>query len=1185
MDSFAQAIADRFKQSAILSVPPPPDPARPNVFPAIDPASLDDWLTDPTALILDIRPHAAFSAARIPHAISLSVPSTLLKRPLFSLQRLSAMLPSSAARNRFSAWAAASRILVYDADSSSVPDSSNIAGLLRKFKADGFQRDLVWLKGGFHALWRDRRDLIDTSPPTPDNEHDDDDDESASSDPKSSLLKTRHLPMAAFSLSSTTVHSSPRFNTSAAGAPSAPKFVQPSSGLLPAAISAPTNSHPAFNPFFDTIRQNTELSHGITDRIPLRLPKRVRRRIHELPFPWLQDIARRAANAPHHHGSYSDSTSSESEDDEGATQADIEEGKEALAMQFFKIELSEQRRMMGIMEHHSRESGQVSQMASSSHTSNPFPYSITAGVEKGAKNRYRHIWPFEHARVRLHQKKETDDDYINASYIQPLGTTKRYIATQGPLPATFTDFWTLCWEQNVHVIVMLTREVEGAMVKCGAYWSDTVFGPLRLRLVSTEGLPSVDERPTTAGFFSQHSSLSVQPPSRVTSQRRFPHSAGSQRRYRHHHYHNKSSETVKRIFELTHTGYPEAKPRRIVHLQYLEWPDMNVPEDPRGVLGLVKQVEEAVRETQMDDQPSEPKKRRKGSNQVSLTDIDEKTGVAMHTLGGNNPVLLHCSAGVGRTGGFIAVDAILDAIRREVRNARTGDAMDVAPDSHKATTISEKTATLDLTNRQGSGEPTTEESRTIHVRMATPMQVDHPDQFENEAADATMSSSGTMQWAENVRDETGIVGSSNGPSQTTEECRFPSSSNLSFSTPESSNLAGASETPHKHGSYYYNPSSSLGTSVSGSSSYFKAHPQHQFTSDLLQASFNHQKPSASEQRHRTISAPPVHSTSATLGRYHRDIVRSLVSSPSPLHLKKGSSDLPDLSNSRVETVVKPFALSLDLMSSPSKSLSSLHPPMSSDAESPPSRSQSPSADEASFKFKSSKKASSPVNGSTSTCKVTPPDGQPKTFDYKEPRPLHEDYTPPPLTTFDDPIWEVVQDMREQRMSLCQSLRQYVFVHAAIIEGSLMVLDEEKEAAEGLIPPSRKTSKPATPTATSSSADVPQTPRSSTSASRSPKSSPSRRQNSHPYSHELASIASSSSISIGKRGASPTELPKENKEGDLMLSKRPSVKRKQRSGDDLNVVDDARYHPVPVRVTSSVLHMGGVSAPSARAMPP
>lgn len=111
--------------------------------------------------------------------------------------------------------------------------------------------------------------------------------------------------------------------------------------------------------------------------------------------------------------------------------------------------------------------------------------------------RYRNIWPFEHARVRLQKKNpkqrpsgkstpsdypnpgtlhpltlpqpidflppvtlslssarsiqlplytpaaSSTDDYVNASYVQPIGTRKRYIATQGPLPETFKDFW-LC---------------------------------------------------------------------------------------------------------------------------------------------------------------------------------------------------------------------------------------------------------------------------------------------------------------------------------------------------------------------------------------------------------------------------------------------------------------------------------------------------------------------------------------------------------------------------------------------------------------------------------------------------------------------------------------------------------------------------------------------------------------------
>jgi protein-tyrosine phosphatase len=82
----------------------------------------------------------------------------------------------------------------------------------------------------------------------------------------------------------------------------------------------------------------------------------------------------------------SSSTSDESEDDENTTSADVEEGKETLAMQFYKIEVAEQRRLMGIMEHHTRETMVVTSDMGATPPSN-FPYSITAGVEKGAKNR------------------------------------------------------------------------------------------------------------------------------------------------------------------------------------------------------------------------------------------------------------------------------------------------------------------------------------------------------------------------------------------------------------------------------------------------------------------------------------------------------------------------------------------------------------------------------------------------------------------------------------------------------------------------------------------------------------------------------------------------------------------------------------------------------------------------------
>ena len=96
------------------------------------------------------------------------------------------------------------------------------------------------------------------------------------------------------------------------------------------------------------------------------------------------------------------SSDEEGEDDE-ISAADIEEGTEALAMQFYKIELAEQKRLMGVMEHHSKESAPnmvesikrkgKGRKEKKRATTEPleFPYSITAGVEKGGKNRCAHI--------------------------------------------------------------------------------------------------------------------------------------------------------------------------------------------------------------------------------------------------------------------------------------------------------------------------------------------------------------------------------------------------------------------------------------------------------------------------------------------------------------------------------------------------------------------------------------------------------------------------------------------------------------------------------------------------------------------------------------------------------------------------------------------------------------------------
>lgn len=67
-----------------------------------------------------------------------------------------------------------------------------------------------------------------------------------------------------------------------------------------------------------------------------------------------------------------------------------------------------------------------------------------------SKNRYETILPNEHSRVQLiAEEGSTETPYINANYIKgPDFVRKCYIATQGPLPNTIYDFWLMIY-QNI----------------------------------------------------------------------------------------------------------------------------------------------------------------------------------------------------------------------------------------------------------------------------------------------------------------------------------------------------------------------------------------------------------------------------------------------------------------------------------------------------------------------------------------------------------------------------------------------------------------------------------------------------------------------------------------------------------------------------------------------------------------
>ena len=86
-------------------------------------------------------------------------------------------------------------------------------------------------------------------------------------------------------------------------------------------------------------------------------------------------------------------------------------------------------------------------------------------LHHGIYFRYANVIAYDHSRVILQpQDGLPGSDYINANYMDGYRKQNAYIATQGPLPETFGDFWRMIWEQRTATIVMMTKLEERTRV-------------------------------------------------------------------------------------------------------------------------------------------------------------------------------------------------------------------------------------------------------------------------------------------------------------------------------------------------------------------------------------------------------------------------------------------------------------------------------------------------------------------------------------------------------------------------------------------------------------------------------------------------------------------------------------------------------------------------------------------------
>jgi tyrosine-protein phosphatase 2/3 len=728
-------------------------------------------------------------------------------------------------------------------------------------------------------------------------------------------------------------------------------------------------------------------------------------------------------------------------------------------------------------------------------------------------------------------------------------------------------FCRLCWQENVHVIVMLTREVESALVKCGNYWAEGTYGPLRLKLVSTSDTPERErkrrESEMSSGFFNI-------PQARAAQQN------------------DKDEEqTIRRVFELTHTGYPDIPPRTVTQLQYLDWPDLDVPKDPRGLLELMQEVDDVVEKSgshgggawgegpllqKAGSVPSivspDPAKFEQlsdfGSSGRETTpegddsdDLDEKTGVAKHAMD-NPPVLLHCSAGVGRTGGFIAVDAVLDGVRREMRKRReekekmssgTGSPVSSVPRSQSSVSRESTDEPMEVDARSStsmSPRPDALQSAgNARHSMSVSVGVDRED----------LPPSGASRQQSEAMDVDSDVPSKQMPPP--KQALQPSTDLINDMRRAHLRRMSASKTtmPPVQGHDFISADSSS-PKIHSPSPHFASSgtvSETETTSGSLTSSGRGSTSTSALSNESRMGTSPA-SSSAAASMSSLNSILKVMTTNSPPHDN--------------ETYAPSISATAGSTADSKSTVEPLSPPKSETAPRDKQRPETSRFDSWRSGVDDSRRHhTTDANPNIEYIEQDkmPPTPQTLRFDYTAPRPLHVNESPPLLSSYDDPIQRVIEDMRQQRMSLCQSLRQYVFVHRAIIEGALMIVDEERKHEEDELAAAQKAIKSKDDVAMAVDFQIPPSTRSpSKHASFAPEPDMVKEQHmsasQQPVSHPAGAPDVHMSEQPGllappgipsprsKRQASPTELVQTDLSGEARLMKRPSVKRKARSSD-------------------------------------
>jgi len=283
-------------------------------------------------------------------------------------------------------------------------------------------------------------------------------------------------------------------------------------------------------------------------------------------------------------------------------------------------------------------------------------YSVAAGVHKENRgmNRYLDIIPYDRTRVIVGEDKDHSQEqagklhgrYLNANWVMERFGHKWWIATQAPLRNTAHAFLSVMLQPivrpphadppktkttRIRTVVQLTQNIENGRKKADAYFSSDV-GKYFV-IPPEEGCYTPALKVTTLDRREFKKAHCVQSTVSISPYRPDQRASNESRR-------RGSGQTDQDQSSVADTGEEVI----FKHLLYLSWPDHGVPEpeDRDSLLEFIKLVDRTNRD----------------KSHCSI----HVSGPPDHLcpeLDPDPPIMIGCSAGVGRTGTLIALSSLL----------------------------------------------------------------------------------------------------------------------------------------------------------------------------------------------------------------------------------------------------------------------------------------------------------------------------------------------------------------------------------------------------------------------------------------------------------------------------------------------------------------------------------------------